>query len=223
VEKYKNNQKGFSAVEVILVLIIVALIGVVGWLVHKNNNTSATTKARPNVSTPTNTAPVSDTYSGRKQYCSAHEKSCFKYPSSWSLTDNCSGGSDVCSDMDNVTVTSPNKSSIDFTSAITGRGGDCAGAPDSNITSVTALPKATGLYLVQFSRPDVNSIDFGVDDKVDGAVPKTGDTGACFMYTAFTAKNTPDADVDFSGTVDNSAKNADLDTALLIVKSYYYQ
>lgn len=55
--KLRNDQKGFSVVEVILVLVIVILIGAVGWLVYKNHqkNTSTSTSSK----TSTNTTQTS--------------------------------------------------------------------------------------------------------------------------------------------------------------------
>lgn len=41
--KKSKNQKGFSAVELVLVIVIVALIGVVGWLVYKNHHKTTAT------------------------------------------------------------------------------------------------------------------------------------------------------------------------------------
>jgi len=62
--KLKQNESGFSAVEVILVLVIIVLLGVVGWFVYKNQkktttpsttNTS-TTKPTSTTATPTSTS-----------------------------------------------------------------------------------------------------------------------------------------------------------------------
>lgn len=58
----KNNQKGFSAAESILVLVIVILLGVVGYLVYKNNHKTTTatvaTKSSTTSSTKSNASPV---------------------------------------------------------------------------------------------------------------------------------------------------------------------
>lgn len=56
--KLRNNQKGFGTVEIILIVVIVALIGVVGWFVYKNHNKttpSSTTTANTTSFTPTKT------------------------------------------------------------------------------------------------------------------------------------------------------------------------
>ena len=71
--KLKKNETGFSAVEIILVLVIIVLLGVVGWFVYKNQkktipsptttaNTTASTPAKTTTTTPT--TPVTDPNAG---------------------------------------------------------------------------------------------------------------------------------------------------------------
>jgi hypothetical protein len=222
--KLKNNQKGFTAVEILLTLIFLAIIGAIGVYVahnHKTNKSVVTT----NSSTPSSTKSTTTTpnvYAGWKQYCSSNEKACFKYPSTWTFNNRCTPSTD-CTGGDNVGVASPNNSQVGFTSYITGRGGDCSGAPDSYITSVTHLPRVKGLYIVQLTRADLGDINLGIDDTIHGSVPKTGDTGSCFLYTQFTAKNTPNAGASLNVHVPASAKSSDLNDALLLLKSFYYQ
>jgi Tfp pilus assembly protein PilE len=225
-KKISKNQKGFSVVEAVLMLVIVVLIAVIGYMVYKNGNKTKTSSSNTTVKTTQSSTSKSTTatnpYAGWKQYCSSYEKSCFKYPSTWTFTNSCTS-STPCDGSDNVGVTSPSNSQIGFTSAITGRGGDCANNIDSFVTSVTPLPSVKGLYLVQFNRTDVNFVALGVDDTINGAIPATGDTGSCFMYTQFTAKNTPNAQASLSGQIPLNAKSADLSDAILILNSYYYQ
>lgn len=76
----KTNQKGFSAVEVVLVLVVVGLIGVVGFTVYKNHNKTASSTANTNTPTQTKTAPA-DLYAGWQSYSDSHVS--FKYPSGW--------------------------------------------------------------------------------------------------------------------------------------------
>ena len=42
--KLKTDEKGFGAVEAILIVIIIVLIGAVGYLVYKNNHKTVVTK-----------------------------------------------------------------------------------------------------------------------------------------------------------------------------------
>lgn len=84
--KLKKNELGFGAVEGILILVIVLLIGVVGWFVYKNQNkaissTSATTSKT--ASSPVKTPTIVDPYAGWTTYISKAEKVSYKYPSDW--------------------------------------------------------------------------------------------------------------------------------------------
>src|ERR1035438_1728382 len=61
-KKLRNDNSGFSAVEVILVIAVVILIGVVGWLVYKDHHktttadTTTTSATKPATSTKTTTS-----------------------------------------------------------------------------------------------------------------------------------------------------------------------
>jgi len=86
VNKLKQNESGFSAVEVVLVLIIVVLLGVVGWFVYKNQkktspSTSTATSPTPaSNSAPTTTQPA-DLYEGWQTITFAPENLILKFPS----------------------------------------------------------------------------------------------------------------------------------------------
>jgi len=221
-QRITKNQSGFGAVEALLILIIVILIGVVGWLVYKDHN-----KTPANASTTTSTktataATTPDPYAGWQQYCSSHEKACFKYPSSWTAKPDCGG---PCTDFDSVNLTSPSNTFVSFTSAETGVGGDCdpTTTPHVIYNVVEPLSKVPGVYFIESSRADIDGIELGLMDSSGGQKPTTGDTGRCLDYLMFDAKNTPYAKVWFHGHVADSAKADDLTTAELIVKSYYYQ
>jgi hypothetical protein len=221
--KIKNNQKGFTAVEILLTLIFLAIIAAIGVYVAHNHNSAkpvATTNASTTTKSSKSTA-AANPYSGWKQYCSPYEKSCFKYPSSWTFADNCAPATADCQGFDNVGITSPNGTGIGFTSSVSGLGGECeSGTPDSTYTKVEPLTTVPGLYLVEVTRSDVSGTVIGLEATENGGVPKLGDTGTCEEYLTFTAKNTPSAQVEFTGTVNNPA---DLSTAVLIFNSYYYQ
>lgn len=89
--KLKKNESGFSAVEVILVLVIVAMLGSVGWYVWSNRsknittNTSTSTNASTTKPASTTTTPVVDKYKGWKTYTDANLS--LRYPTNWSVVD----------------------------------------------------------------------------------------------------------------------------------------
>jgi len=51
-----NDESGFSAVELILVIAVIALLGVVGWLVYRDNHKTTVTTATKNTTTATSNA-----------------------------------------------------------------------------------------------------------------------------------------------------------------------
>lgn len=99
--KLKNNQEGFSAVEAALVLVIVVLIGVVGFMVYKNHSktttdsTAASSTTKPVTKTSTSTASTipnfPSSYNGWNDYCISSVGLCLKYPQGYNL-ENCTDG-----------------------------------------------------------------------------------------------------------------------------------
>ena len=81
--KLRRNEAGFSAVEVILVLVMVAFISVVGFMVYKNHNkmtsisatttdtTKPSTSTEPKTSTTQATSPQEGTITGNASYPSS--------------------------------------------------------------------------------------------------------------------------------------------------------
>ena len=110
--KLKNNQKGFGGVETLLIVVIIGLIGFVGWYVYhamKNTNSAykaATTtsntaspkfsskKAKKSTTTTTKASPTGDVTASWTAIKSPDGSFSFKAPTSWvSLTCEKSGGS----------------------------------------------------------------------------------------------------------------------------------
>lgn len=76
----KKNQKGFSAVEGLLILIIVGLVGFIGWYVyHTKNNTEATLNQADKSANTRN----ANTTSSWKTY--SDDFVSLKYPTAWSV------------------------------------------------------------------------------------------------------------------------------------------
>ncbi|HUY53156.1 MAG TPA: hypothetical protein VMV24_01100 [Candidatus Dormibacteraeota bacterium] len=97
-ELNKDN-KGFGVVELIMAIVIVILLGVVGWYVYKNHKTTAytaisskttTTTKNPittNDSSPTKTTTIVNPYAGWKTYNSILNSGLsFEYPANWVFT-----------------------------------------------------------------------------------------------------------------------------------------
>lgn len=82
----KVNQKGFSVVEILIVIVVVGLLGAVGWFVYDRQSKD---KAEP-VATKTETkekeasTPEKDTYEGMTKYTSEKYGIAFYHPKDWS-------------------------------------------------------------------------------------------------------------------------------------------
>ncbi len=83
-----KNQKGFGAIEAMLILIIVAVIGFVGWYVWKQNQNPAdkktTTSNQTNTDGNKETEKTADPYAGWLSCKDTGEGLSFKYPADWS-------------------------------------------------------------------------------------------------------------------------------------------
>lgn len=86
----KVNQKGFSVVEILIVIVVVGLLGAVSWLVYdrQNNKTDSSsnqTTQQNQVATEPEAKKETDPYIGWKQYCDDKSSLCFKYPTDWKV------------------------------------------------------------------------------------------------------------------------------------------
>ena len=85
----KFNQKGFSIVEILIVIVVVGLIGTVGRLVYnrqysqKYQRNSTTTNDNSNVTNPTESAPA-DNYTDWATYNDEYVS--FRYPKDWTVS-----------------------------------------------------------------------------------------------------------------------------------------
>jgi hypothetical protein len=95
--KLRHGQAGFSTIEIIIVIAVLALGVVAGLLVHKNRHKSAGV---------TTLSATSSSSAGWSSYCDTIHNGCFKYPSNWSLTTSNKSG------QTNVKVYSPGRTAI---------------------------------------------------------------------------------------------------------------
>jgi prepilin-type N-terminal cleavage/methylation domain-containing protein len=100
----KNNQKGFSVVEVLIVIVIVGLIGAVGWLVmDRQNNKAAQTSDSQTAQQEDNQEQAVDENQDEKsvvpegwtKYEFKAGSVSFAYPNEWSLIENLCDGPDT--------------------------------------------------------------------------------------------------------------------------------
>lgn len=87
--KIQHDQSGFGALEALLILVIVGILGFTGWYVyHARQNADRNLVA---AGTSQAQAPASP-YDGWKSFTLADEKLSFKYPSAWQLKDYTNSG-----------------------------------------------------------------------------------------------------------------------------------
>ena len=91
--KLQKNELGFSVVEIVLVVVVIALIGTVGWLIYKNHHktttaaVTTTSSTKPTTSTKTTTTTATtNPYSGWKTGTLQYEQISYMYPSNWTLS-----------------------------------------------------------------------------------------------------------------------------------------
>lgn len=143
----KNNQKGFSTVELVLVLIIVGLVGFIGWYVwdtkKDTDNESSTTQ------TSTSTASNGNL---SKTYTDAKDGTKFSYPEDWKL--DIEKQDDLQPGSVSGTLTSPSgKVELAYANYVTGvGGGSCPEdfiCPTIHVLKITDVPGAKDLKLVE--------------------------------------------------------------------------
>jgi Tfp pilus assembly major pilin PilA len=106
VGKLKNNQQGFSAVEAVMSLVIVALIIVVGFMVYKNHHkpTVASVSTTASKSSALKTKASSSAYSGWNNYKDTSGWFTLKYPTNWT-NDTAQAGSTVSEGLSQTSTT----------------------------------------------------------------------------------------------------------------------
>lgn len=86
----RKIQAGFGVVEIVCGLVVIALIGLVGWYVWNNNATHLPNSQKSAAAQTTVSTPV-DKYQGWKAYCDDLRKACFKYPNDWTIDSGAEG------------------------------------------------------------------------------------------------------------------------------------
>lgn len=191
--KINNNHKGFTVIEVLLIILILAVIGFGGYYAYNTNHknktvSSTTTTAKASSSTKAATNP----YAGWKTSSLQYEKITYEYPANWTLSDNsqtasqveAEGGCAVSPGEDNVTLTSPSGATVGLITGLECRAGAgygpyvgfipikvlgsndyIAAAPNSTniVNAIVAINNST--YGLKF--PPSKNI-FGPDNPTDG-------------------------------------------------------
>ncbi len=162
----KHRQYGFSAVEIILVIIVVGLLGFGGWYVWQANNQQLTTSTSQNT--------TADPYADWKAYSKGSLT--FKYPADWTLTEIGPGpqlksGNYASTGLQSITVTKGASISVTNPGAaqttITAENYNTSSAwsaSNSNFKVVTINGKKAAQYNV--SSDIINTVLFGTNGEM---------------------------------------------------------
>jgi hypothetical protein len=166
--KLKDNNGGFSVIEILLIVLTLAVIGGAGYVVskHLDAKNSAAKVVAINTATPKET--LTNPYEGWKTATLQYEKITYQYPSSWTVSDQ----SAPVARHDVVTLSAPNGFSFSINDGIQ-NGGD----PLPLVSSDPMIVKYLGspAYLV-FVNPKVAQAN-------GPSVPDTSTVGSAILLT----------------------------------------
>ncbi len=245
-ENLRNDQSGFSAVEALLIVLIISVVGFGSyyvWHSHKkapvsNTSTHTSTQTSKTSSATTTPSPTSGPYAGWKTAALTYEKISYLYPSNWTVDDQSvslpkSKNSCVYPGIDKIYLTSPSKEQVVLQTGI-----DCIG--DGGVTSFGSVPVNSlgqSLYLdfVAYSQLSPSSPSFSCLAKNTDQQPSsyfdsknvfsTGSTPAnsfCYYPYMFYTDVGGDITSPPAQTVSSIENSADFNTAKLIFESLKY-
>lgn len=168
-----KNQSGFGAVEVVLIVVIVALIGSVGWLVYKNHHKNAAASTTSSISTK----PTTSTKPATPQISSASTNKVVKY-ATWSSTPN---------DIQQAVLVAWNEVSPGYkTQPISSCNTD---TPSQSVTASTPIYTENNSFVVTGAGCDGGSMNLIV--KVNGEWQDIAHTQTDFNCSDLTKYNVP--------------------------------
>jgi type II secretory pathway pseudopilin PulG len=143
----KTNQKGFSVVEILIIMVVVGLLGAVGWLVYDRQNNKADNKTTSEQKQETHKEETTpDLYADWQTYNLKYEKLSFKYPKSYTVDDKSSDANpDVTPGADWLKLTKDNGFVISIQTGLNGVGGSCETCKLAQSKEVSFLGKTAYL------------------------------------------------------------------------------
>jgi hypothetical protein len=153
----KLNSKGFSHLEVLLIIVVLALVGGAGYYVLKQNNKHQNSTSNQPSTTQTQTNSNTQTATQLKEYKNDEYGFSFQYPSDWNLSVDLK---DIGRGMNegDVVVTSPYGTKVHFGPNGGGKGGDCWD-DEANARTTRTCDTQTILFLEKLpSSPATNPI-----------------------------------------------------------------
>jgi hypothetical protein len=151
--KLSKNEKGFTFVEALLIILILCVIGGVGYMVYHNNHKTATVSTTTKTSTSSSAKSTTETspYAGWNTYTATLQPVTFRYPKDWTIDESEGNAPINQSDNQFVRIDAPHRSiegvnyQFSFTFQISTPSGPGAGTPypvySSTKLTDTSFPK----------------------------------------------------------------------------------
>ncbi len=165
----KANQKGFSVVEILTAILVVGLLGVVGWQVYDHlNNKMADDRSQQSSQSQTpvsseKTSITVDAYANWQTYNLKYEKFSFKYPKSYTLEDKSAANSDVTPGSDVLRLTKDNGFVISMQTGAYGIGGACDTCVLALSKEISFLGKTAYLNFVDKGSGNIGYVNVAAD------------------------------------------------------------
>lgn len=215
-----NNQKGFSAVIVLLSILVVTAVGFTGYYVWdtQQNKPSPTKQAQPQSTTPTpTTSNKVEAVSLKSKICSSDNTFCFNYPEAWvaKAVKNDKNAAFTLGD-ESITVTAPTGSSVVLNTNVSGFGGVCTDVIEPvNITAVKTSSKNSSRSIITTSSKDKVANIYLFENA--GSKPQVGSSTSCdYMFLGLVTKSNSGKSFQLIG---ESKSTADSETIVNIIDS----
>ncbi len=220
------NQRGFGALEMILVVLLLAAIGAAGYFAYQARQADSDTASSKNV-TAENPEAKANPYEGWKTFESvAYKGASFRYPTDWNTKVEASPFPEVA-DGKNVILTSPKGLQLNYVEFIDGLGGGCPDTdPHVNLTTVEEL--ANGSVPPVYFIENKSIIALASESSWPNNKAQVGDTGTCLYYPLVSTNSAQGSQLSFSTSIQARggdaaplvADKAELAEARLILKSF---
>ncbi len=144
----RHEQSGLGAIEVLLIVLVIAALVVIGWAQYQQHQSKSTSVARP-VGASTHTDATGSQPGKLVSYTSSQEKATFTYPNTWKATEPVTHSNDH-SNPDLLGLVSPSGAiTISWVSQLSGFGDEHgASYPLISVIDTTPIGGAPGLYVV---------------------------------------------------------------------------
>jgi hypothetical protein len=222
----ERNAAGFSAIEAILIVVVIAAIGLGGWYVyHRDHKAKPASTVTSTGSTKTITSPPADPYAGWKTATSPRAKFSIKYPTSWTYAE-------AMGDNDNVEHITLDNANFHITiDSYIGKNPDNGGISTTTCTDCLETLNTTPFSIPKLGNASVDTVRYSIDTgrgnalilRLAGGTYYIPSSDAANVYTAFRGIGNLSSETAYQQeTPSQFESNPDYGTAAKIFESVSY-